>query len=126
MEALSGTATRLIVVGGAGSLFVDREQTTRLADTPDFPEAYLPTAKSQTLNLIDLEQTTDLHWTFVSPAAFFDPEGERTGTYQLASDVLTVNAAGDSYISYADYAVAIADEVEHNRHDKERISVVSK
>ncbi|WP_214808273.1 NAD(P)-dependent oxidoreductase [Exiguobacterium sp. s102] len=126
MEALSGTATRLIVVGGAGSLFVDREQTTRLADTPDFPEAYLPTAKSQTLNLIDLEQATDLHWTFVSPAAFFDPEGERTGTYQLASDVLTVNAAGDSYISYADYAVAIADEVEHNRHDKERISVVSK
>lgn len=125
IDQLRGTPTRLIIVGGAGSLYVDEEQTLRLADTPDFPSAYLPTAKNQAKNLEDLRQTVDLHWTFISPAAFFDPEGPRTGKYQLAKDVLTVNTAGDSYISYADYAVALADEVEHHRHDKERISVVS-
>ncbi|AFS70555.1 NAD(P)-dependent oxidoreductase [Exiguobacterium antarcticum] len=125
IDQLRGTSTRLIIVGGAGSLYVDQEQTLRLADTLDFPEAYLPTAKNQAKNLADLQQTVDLHWTFISPAAFFDPEGPRTGTYQLAKDVLTVNAAGESYVSYDDYAIALADEVEHHRHDQERISVVS-
>ncbi|WP_393965070.1 NAD(P)-dependent oxidoreductase [Exiguobacterium sp. S22-S28] len=125
IDQLRGTSTRLIVVGGAGSLFVDPEKTLRLADTPEFPDAYLPTAKNQAKNLEDLQQTSDLHWTFISPAAFFDPEGARTGKYQLAQDILTTNAAGESYISYADYAVALADEVEHHRHEKQRISVVS-
>ncbi|WP_026831402.1 NAD(P)-dependent oxidoreductase [Exiguobacterium antarcticum] len=126
IDQLRGTSTRLIIVGGAGSLYVDPAKTVQLADTPDFPAPYLPTAKNQAKNLTDLQQTTDLHWTFISPAAFFDPAGERTGQYQLAQDVLTVNAAGDSYVSYSDYAIALADEVEHHRHDKERISVVSK
>ena len=126
IKQLQGTRTRLLVVGGAGSLYVDPEQTIQLADTPEFPDAYLPTAKNQAKNLEDLQQTTDLHWTFISPAAFFDPDGERTGQYQLAHDVLTLNSAGESYVSYRDYAVAVADEVEHHRHDQQRISIVSK
>ncbi|MER2259520.1 MAG: NAD(P)H-binding protein, partial [Priestia megaterium] len=73
---------RLLVVGGAGSLFVDEEKTTRLADTPDFPKEYKATADNQTQNLKDLESTSDVNWTFISPAAFFNPSGKRTDAYK--------------------------------------------
>lgn len=62
--------TRLLVVGGAGSLFVDEAKTTRLMDTPEFPKEYLPTASNQGENLKDLQQTDSISWTFLSPAAF--------------------------------------------------------
>ncbi|MDO3408605.1 NAD(P)-dependent oxidoreductase [Saccharibacillus sp. CPCC 101409] len=120
----SAPDTRLIVVGGAGSLFVDEAQTTRLIETPDFPDLYKPTASSQGQNLKDLEASSGIKWTFLSPAAFFDAEGKRTGAYRAAGDVLTVNAAGDSYISYEDYAIAIVDEIEKSEHVNERFSVV--
>ncbi|MCQ4086729.1 NAD(P)-dependent oxidoreductase [Saccharibacillus sp. JS10] len=116
--------TRLIVVGGAGSLFVDEAQTTALIDTPDFPDLYKPTASNQGQNLKDLKASEGLKWTFVSPAAFFDAEGKRTGSYQAAGEVMTVNAAGDSYISYPDYAIAIVDEIEQAKHINQRFSVV--
>ncbi|NGZ76036.1 NAD(P)-dependent oxidoreductase [Saccharibacillus alkalitolerans] len=125
IEAFKGAPeTRLIVVGGAGSLFVDEAKTTRLIDTPDFPDEYKPTASNQGQNLKDLQASEGLKWTFVSPAAFFDDQGGRTGSYQAAGDVLTTNAAGDSYISYADYAIAIVDEIESAKHVNERFSVV--
>ncbi|WP_172251968.1 NAD(P)-dependent oxidoreductase [Saccharibacillus deserti] len=125
IEAFKGApASRLIVVGGAGSLFVDEAQTTRLVDTPDFPDMFKPTASSQGQNLLDLQASEGMQWTFLSPAAFFDAEGARTGSYQAAGEVLTVNAAGDSYISYADYAIAVVDEIENANHVNERFSVV--
>ncbi|OWR32978.1 hypothetical protein CDO73_00265 [Saccharibacillus sp. O23] len=125
IEAFKGAPeSRLIVVGGAGSLYVDDAKTTRLVDTPDFPDLYKPTASNQGQNLLDLQASEGLKWTFVSPAAFFDAEGARTGSYQAAGDVLTVNAAGDSYISYPDYAIAIVDEIENAEHVNERFSVV--
>ncbi|WP_172200435.1 NAD(P)-dependent oxidoreductase [Saccharibacillus qingshengii] len=125
IEAFKGApASRLIVVGGAGSLFVDEAQTTRLVDTPDFPDLFKPTASSQGQNLQDLQASEGMQWTFLSPAAFFDAEGARTGSYQAAGEVLTVNAAGDSYISYADYAIAVVDEIENAKHVNERFSVV--
>ncbi|WP_322923437.1 NAD(P)-dependent oxidoreductase [Paenibacillus campi] len=117
--------TRLIVVGGAGSLYVDDAQTTRLIDTPDFPDEYKPTASNQGQNLTDLKQSSRIRWTFVSPGAFFDPSGPRTGNYTLAGEKLTVNSEGNSYSSYADYAIAIVDEAEKAAHVGERISVVT-
>lgn len=117
--------TRLLVVGGAGSLFVDEAKTTRLMDTPEFPKEYLPTASNQGENLKDLQQTDSISWTFLSPAAFFDPAGKRTGSYQKGKDNVIVNAKGDSYISYADYAIAVLDELEHPEHKNERFTVVS-
>ncbi|WP_411344265.1 NAD(P)-dependent oxidoreductase [Paenibacillus sp. WLX1005] len=117
--------TRLIVVGGAGSLYVDDAQTTRLIDTPDFPDEYKPTASNQGKNLEDLKQSSGIQWTFVSPGAFFDPSGPRTGSYTLAGEKLTVNSEGNSYSSYADYAIAIVDEAEQAAHVNERISVVT-
>lgn len=126
IELLKATPeTRLIVVGGAGSLFVDEARTTRLAETPEFPEAFKSIANGQAQNLADLEASEGIHWTFLSPAAFFDSEGRRTGRYQKGDDGFIVNSKGKSYISYADYAIALVDEIESGEHKNRRFTVVS-
>ncbi|AJS59517.1 NAD(P)-dependent oxidoreductase [Paenibacillus sp. IHBB 10380] len=126
IEAAKGSPkTRLVVVGGAGSLYVDEAQTIRLVDTPEFPVEYAATANNQAKNLEDLQNSKGIDWTFISPAAFFNPDGKRTGSYQKGKDNLMVNAKGDSYISYADYAIAVLDEIENSQHHNERFTVVS-
>lgn len=125
IRLLSNTDIRLIVVGGAGSLYVDDQNTTRLVDTPEFPAAIKPTAFNAAKNLEDLKASEDLDWSYMSPAAFFDPEGSRTGSYQLGQDHLILNQQGNSYISYADYAVALVDEIEAANHKHQRFTVVS-
>lgn len=125
IEALKGAPkTKLVVVGGAGSLFVNEAKTVRVFETPDFPEAYLPTAVNMGKNLAELERTGGITWTYISPAGFFDPAGKRTGTYQKGQDNLILNAKGESYISYADYAIAVLDEIENPAHVNARFSVV--
>ncbi|SET37403.1 NAD(P)-dependent oxidoreductase [Paenibacillus sp. NFR01] len=125
IEALRGVPqTRLIVVGGAGSLYVDEAETLRVVDTPDFPDFVKPTALNQGKNLEILRGTEGLKWTFVSPSANF-AVGERKGTYEKGKDRLLVNSKGESYVSYADYAIAIVDEIEHPQHIGERFTVVS-
>ncbi|PTF39931.1 hypothetical protein BUY29_10615 [Staphylococcus cohnii] len=124
IEALKGTDTRAIIVGGAGSLYVDKAQTTKLIDTPEFPEIFVPTAKAQGRNLQDLEATQGITWTFLSPSADFNAEGVRTGSYQSGKDNLLVNSNGNSYISYADFAIAILDEIENPQHKNDRFTVV--
>lgn len=126
IAALKGAPeTRLIVVGGAGSLFVDEAKTVRVLETPDFPKEYLPTAQNQGQNLNDLEQSEGIQWTFISPSAFFDPAGLRTGSYEQGKDHLLVNSKGQSYVSYADFAIAVLDEIENSKHVNERFTVVS-
>ncbi|SDH85883.1 hypothetical protein SAMN05192534_11329 [Alteribacillus persepolensis] len=125
IDALQGTDTRLFVVGGAGSLYVDEEKTTRLIDTPAFPDAIKPTANGQGRNLEALQNTSSIRWTFLSPAAEFDPEGQRSGRYKKGKDHLITNNEGKSYISYADYAIAVVDEIENEEHINERFTVVS-
>ncbi|MED4452013.1 NAD(P)-dependent oxidoreductase [Metabacillus fastidiosus] len=125
IEVLKGAPkTRLIVVGGAGSLFVDEAKTIRVMNTPDFPEAYFPTASNMGKNLEELQNTSGIQWTYISPAGFFDPEGKRTGSYQKGKDQLTLNSKGESYISYSDYAIAVLDEIENPQYKNERFSVV--
>ena len=125
IRALRGAPrTRLIVVGGAGSLYVDDAMTTRLLDTPDFPREYLETARHQAENLRILRGTEGISWTFVSPSARLEP-GERTGKYRTGTDRLLFNSAGESYVSYEDYAVAVVDEIERPRHLNARFTVVS-
>lgn len=124
-DALSGSGTRLLVVGGAGSLYVDKEHTAVLSDGPDFPAEYLPLAKAQGKALEELRKRTDVTWTFISPAADFRADGERTGKYILGGEELTLNAKGESVISYADYAIAMVDEAVNGSHIRQRISVVA-
>ena len=125
-DALSGTDTRLLVVGGAGSLYVNPEHTAVVSDGSDFPPQFLPLAKAQGKALAELRERNDVKWTFISPAADFQAEGERTGEYILAGEELTLNERGESIISYADYAIAMVDEITKGKHIQERISVVRK
>ena len=123
-DLLSGTNTRLLIVGGAGSLYVDKEHTLQVFKTPDFPADYFPTAQAQANELDELRKRDDVKWTFVSPAADFQADGARTGKYILAGEEFTLNAAGESVISYADYALAIVDEIAGGEHVQQRISVL--
>lgn len=125
-DILSGTKTRLVVVGGAGSLYVNPEHTVQVCDGPDFPAEFLPLAKAQGQALAELRERKDVQWTFISPAGDFQAEGARTGEYILAGEELTLNSKGESIISYADYAIALVDEIEKGNHIQERISVVRK
>jgi putative NADH-flavin reductase len=126
IDALNGTPnTKLFVVGGAGSLYVDDSMKLQLVNTPDFPELYYATASSMAKNLDELRKVDSFTWTFLSPAIFFDPEGPRTGKYRLASEILTMDSNGNSYISYADYAIAVIDEIENPKHENKRFSVLS-
>jgi putative NADH-flavin reductase len=109
IEGLTRTAVRrLLVVGGAGSLEV--EPGLRLVDTPDFPEIYRPASLAH-CEALDIYKACNLDWTFISPAAFFEP-GERTGNYRLGKDQLLIDGKGESRISAEDYAIALIDEIE--------------
>jgi hypothetical protein len=112
---------RLLVVGGAGSLEV--APGARLLDTPDFPDAYKAgaTSAAEALDVLRTSDTT-VDWVYVSPAAFFNPDGPRTGDYRVGGDELLTDDNGDSHISYADYAVALVDEIESPTHHRQRIT----
>lgn len=126
VSLVQGHATpRLIIVGGAGSLYVDDAMTTRLMDTPDFPEEAKPTAVNMRKAFEQLKLTEDITWTYLSPSAFFDPEGKRTGKYQVGQDQLLTNSKGESEISYADFALALVDEIENQQFINQRITVCS-
>ena len=123
-DILSGTDTRLLVVGGAGSLYVDPEHTAQVMDGPDFPEVFKPLATNMGKALDELRGRNDVQWTYISPAGDFQAEGERTGKYIQAGEELTLNGRGESIISYADYAIAMVDEAVSGNHIRQRISVV--
>lgn len=125
-DILSGTGTRLLVVGGAGSLYVNPEHTMTVSETPDFPEMFKPLASAMAEALSDLRERDDVRWTYISPAGDFQAEGERTGEYILVGEELTLNDRNESIISYADYAIAMVDEIESGDHIRQRISVVCK
>ena len=123
-DILSGTDTRLLVVGGAGSLYTNPEHTACVAEGPGFPDAFKPLAAAMAKALGALRTRTDVKWTYISPAGDFQAEGARTGKYILGGEELTLNAKGESVISYADYAIAMVDEATQGNHIQQRISVV--
>ena len=123
-DVLSGTDTRLLVVGGAGSLYVNQEHTAQVMDGADFPDVFKPLASNMAKALVELRERTDVNWTYISPAGDFQAEGERTGAYILGGEELTLNSRGESLSSYADYAIAMVDEAVKGDHIRQRISVV--
>ena len=114
----------LLVVGGAGSLYVNKEHTLQVKNLPDFPEIYKPLASAQSAALDDLRERNDVKWTFLSPAGNFVADGERTGKYILGGEEYFVNDRGVSEISYADYAIAMIDEIENANNIQKRFSVI--
>lgn len=113
---------RYLVVGGAGSLLND--DGVMLVDTPTFPDAYKPEARKGAEFLDRLRAEPDLDWTFLSPAFIFH-EGDRTGRFRLGGDTALKAEGGPTRISFADYAIALVDEVETPRHRRQRFSVAS-
>lgn len=111
---------RLLVVGGAGSLLLPGGG--RVIDSAGFPDEYRAEASAGAEFLEALRQEKELDWTFLSPSAEF-VETERTGTFRLGQDELLVSAEGRSWISFADYAIALLDEVENPRHSRQRFTV---
>lgn len=124
IDIFTGISTRLIVVGGAGSLYTDDTRSDLMINHFDVPDALKAVMNNQLLNEQDLEHS-DILWTFVSPASFFDANGKQTNQYQILGDVMGKNQDGDSYVSYTDFASAIVDEVQNARHVQQHISVVS-
>ncbi len=110
---------RYMVVGGAGSLEIAPGK--KLIDQPEFPEAYKPEAAGGVIFLEQLKTAADLEWTFLSPSAMFVP-GEWTGKFRLGKDTLLSNENGSS-ISFEDYAIAFADELEKPAHIRQRFTV---
>ena len=123
-DILSGTDIRLLVVGGAGSLYVNPEHSAQVFDSPDFPDVFKPIAKAMATALTELRDRNDVKWTYISPAGDFQADGECSGKYILGGEELVLNNKGESIISYADYAIAMVDEIEKGNHIRQRISVV--
>jgi uncharacterized protein len=125
VETLIGAARdsavpRYLVVGGAGSLEV--APGVRLVTTPNFPAQYKAEAEKGAAFLDRLQREKELNWTFLSPSALFEP-GSRTGKFRLGDDQLLVDSAGKSWISFEDFAVAMADEIERPAHVRKRFTV---
>ena len=125
-DVLSGTKVRLLVVGGAGSLYVNPEHTVQVKDLESFPAMFKPLADMQGAALDDLRKRNDVQWTYLSPAGDFVADGERTGEYLLGGEEYFVNDKGESRISYADYAIAMIDEIENANNIQKRFSVIGK
>lgn len=110
-------ASRLVVVGGAGSLTVDG---VRLVDTPEFPELYKSEALKGAASLEVLRAAgPEVDWTYLSPAPVIGP-GQRTGAYVVGLE----SPVGDA-ISIEDYAVALVDEIESRAHVRQRFTVAN-
>ncbi|WP_315023874.1 NAD(P)H-binding protein [Alloprevotella tannerae] len=113
---------RLLIVGGAGTLFV--APGLRVVDSGVIPDEIIGAVRALGnfyLDVLLAEKAID--WVFFSPAGTFDAEGKRTGTYRLGKDDLIVDAEGNSHISVADYAKAMVDELETPQHHQERFTI---
>lgn len=113
---------RLLVVGGAGTLFC--APGVRILETGVFPnEIFNCVVSLGYVYLNILQNEKELDWVFFSPAGMFDEKGERTSKFRLGKDDLVVDAEGNSHISVQDYAVAMVDELEKPAHHKERFTI---
>ncbi len=110
---------RLLTVGGAGTLEVS--PGVLLVDSPMLPAEWKPIAKAH-LSALEILRASDLDWTCLAPAAFFEP-GTRTTVFRLGLDNLIANEKGESRISMEDYAIAMVDELEKHSHPRQRFSV---
>jgi putative NADH-flavin reductase len=112
---------RLLIVGGAGSLYVS--PGIRLMDAGVIPDAFLPAVKALAGFYLEiLVKEKDLDWVFFSPAGNIAP-GKRTAKFRLGKDDLIVDKEGNSNISVEDYALALLDETENPAHHRERFTI---
>jgi len=112
-------------MGSAGSLYVDDNHSEMFMETALMPDFAIPVAKAQAKVLSYLRQRNDVLWTYLSPPVDFRPEGAKIGSYQLGKDQMIFSSDNESQISYADYAIAIIDELENKSYLQQRFTVVA-
>ncbi|WP_432717718.1 NAD(P)H-binding protein [Staphylococcus equorum] len=120
-DLVSNSNKRLLIIGGAGSLYVDEAHTLKLIESPDFPEQFKKISQAQIKTLEEIQKRKDVKWTFVCPAPDFQYDGEKTGEYKLSADEVI-----GSKVSYADFAQAMVDEVLEAQHIQQRFAVFAK
>ena len=120
IEAAKAAGKRLIVVGGAGSLYAP--DGSQFVDSDQFPKEYKNEARAARDVLDDIKKETELDWTFLSPAFVLKP-GERTGKFRLGTNSPIFDDKGESAITAADLAIALIDEAEQPKHTRKRFTV---
>lgn len=124
INTLGDTNVRMIIVGGAGSLYTDSTQTMQVYQTPNFPSVVYPTSSNMAIALELLKNST-IKWTFFAPAINFDYNGRLTGKVKLGSNYVILNDSNESYISYKDYVKVLLDEVENKKYINQVMTAVS-
>ncbi len=112
---------RYVMIGGAGSLYIDGQQ---IVDGADFPESIKPGATAARDYLDVLKKEKDLDWTMFSPAINMHPgiKTGRTGKYRLGTDEPVFDKDGESVLSVEDLAVAVVDEIENHKFSRQRFT----
>jgi putative NADH-flavin reductase len=118
----SARVPRWFITGGSRTLLTPGTDI-RIMDGSDFPAAFLPSARAATRFWARLEQVQDIDRVYLSPPPGIGP-GRRTGTYRRGRRELLVRDDGRMpSISYDDYAIAIADELEQPSLVRDRFTV---
>jgi putative NADH-flavin reductase len=120
VAAARRSKVRLLIVGGAGSLYV--APGVQLIDTPQFPAEWKQGALAAREALRRVQAEQELDWTFVSPPVFLTP-GEHEGPYRLGGDEVLMAGEQPAGITVGDLARAIVDEIETRRHVRRRFTV---
>ena len=118
VKALANTNTRLIAIGGAGSLYVDEDHTVQLNDTPEFPPEFLVRSKTHAKSDDILRKFSNVDWTM------FTPEGPESNDYVLGNENVILNKEGKPYLSYATFAQILVDEINNHKFGRQRFTAV--
>ena len=124
VKALANTNTRLIAIGGAGSLYVDEDHTVQLNDTPEFPKEFLARSKTHGKSDDILRKFSNVDWTMFTPPPILDAEGPESKDYILGNENVILNKEGKPYISYDTFAQILVDEINNYKFGRQRFTAV--
>ena len=124
VKALANTNTRLISIGGAGSLYVDEDHTVQLNDTPEFPKEFLARSKTHGKSDDILRKFSNVDWTMFTPPPILDVEGPESNDYVLGNENVILNKEGKPYLSYATFAQILVDEINNHKFGRQRFTAV--
>lgn len=124
VKALANTNTRLIAIGGAGSLYVDEDHTVQLNDTPEFPKEFLARSKTHGKSDDILRKFSNVDWTMFTPPPILDAEGPKSNDYVLGNENVILNREGKPYLSYATFAQILVDEINNHKFGRQRFTAV--
>lgn len=124
VKTLANTNTRLIAIGGAGSLYVDEDHTVQLNDTPEFPPEFLVRSKTHGKSDDILRKFSNVDWTMFTPPPILDAEGPESNDYVLGNENIILNKEGKPYISYDTFAQILVDEINNHKFGRQCFTAV--